>query len=66
MEMLFVGPMLPKDFLKILLNVDHNSDKPIDLSPFQKVSGAQNEPEMHQQFVSILFYCVTSIHDVAG
>jgi len=66
MEMLFVGPMPPKDFLKILLNVDHDTDKPIDLGPFQKVSGAQDEPEMHQQFVSILFYCFISIHDFSG
>jgi hypothetical protein len=66
MEMLFVGPMPPKDFLKILLNVDHDTDKPIDLSPFQKVSGAQDEPEMHQQFVSSLFYCITSVNYVAG
>ena len=64
--MLFVGPMPPKDFLKILLNVDHDTDKPIDLGPFQKVSGAQDEPEMHQQFVSILFYCFISIHDFSG
>ena len=66
MEMLFVGPMPPKDFLKILLSVDHDTDKPIDLNPFQKVSGAGNESEMHQQFVGILFYCATSIHDIAG
>jgi len=61
MEMLFVGPMPPKDFLKILLDV--NTDNPIDLSPFQKVSGAQDEPEMHQQFVSILFYRITPIYN---
>ena len=66
MEMSFVGPMPPKDFLKILLNVDHDTNKPIDLCLFQKVSGAQNEPEMHQQFVSILLYCITSIHDFEG
>jgi hypothetical protein len=49
MEMLFVGPMPPKDFLKILLNVDHDTDNPIiDLSPFQKFFGgsgrARNAP----------------------
>jgi len=66
MEMLFVGPMPPKDFLMILLNVDHDTDKLIDPTPFEKVSEAQNEPEMHQKFVSILFYPVTSIHNFAG
>jgi len=63
MEMLFVGPMPPKGFLSILLNVNHDTDKPIDPSPLQGVSGAQDEPEMYQKFVSILFYCITSIHD---
>ena len=66
MEMSFVGPMPPKDFLTILLNVDHDTDKPIDPSAFEKVSGAQNEPEMHQKFVSILFYFVTPIHHFSG
>jgi hypothetical protein len=66
MEMSFVGPMPPKDFLMILLNVDHDTDKLIDPTPFEKVSGAQNEPEMHQKFVSILFYSVISIHNFAG
>ena len=66
MEMLFVGPMPPKDFLKILLNVDHDTDKPIDISPFQKISGAGKEAGMHEKFVSILFYCTTSIDDSLG
>jgi len=35
-EVLFVGPMPSKDFLSILLNVNHDTDKPIDLSPFLK------------------------------
>ena len=56
-EILFVRPMPPKDFFGILLNVSHDANnlKPIDLSPFHRVSGAQDEPEMHQQSVSILF-----------
>jgi len=58
--------MPPKDFLTILLDIDHDTDKPIDPSPFEKVSGAQNEPEMHQSFVSIPFNFVTSIHDSSG
>lgn len=41
-------------------------DKLIDPTPFEKVSRAQNEPEMHQKFISILFYSVTSIHNFAG
>jgi len=66
MEMSFVGPMPPKDFLTMLLDIDHDTDKPIDPSPFEKVSGAQNESEMHQKFVRILFYYVTFILDFSG